>query len=110
MFDPIDEDRITCEHCGLRYYPEVGMGHICQEGIDAAKKETEVFNRRYQGTGKRIKVLIQIELECYDSPDAVHAALDCIELYSSAEKNKSEIFSGYDDVLDCSYSVKRIVK
>lgn len=106
-FDSDDEDKITCKHCGLSYYPEVGMGHICQEGIEASRKETEESDRRYKGTGNKIKVSIQIDIECYDSPEAVDSALNIITFSDRKPLNENETFFGRDNILDCKYKMVR---
>ena len=107
MFDYPDEDRITCEYCGLRYYPEVGMGHICKQGIEASERATEESERRYKGSGNKIKVSIQIEIECFDSSEAVDSALNIIDLSGFKSLNEDETFFGRDTILDCKYKMIR---
>ena len=58
----------------------------------------------------KIKVAIQIEIECDNSADAVRSALECIELNSAAKYNKNDTVKGYDNVLDCKYMMKRTIK
>lgn len=105
-----DEDSIRCEYCGLIYFADVGSFHVCKNRLDASKREADDFNEIFQGNGEKIKVSIQIEIECYNSAEAVRSALDCIELNSSAKYNKNDTIKGYDDVLDCKYMMTRIVK
>ena len=109
MFEYPDEDRISCEHCGLRYYPEVGF-HTCPQSQLAARLATEAADRQYMGSGRKVVINIAIEIECYNTPQAVQAALDCIELNTMKELNKQTHIEGDDDVLDCRYSMTRTVR
>lgn len=110
MNDYIDEDRITCEYCGASYYPDVGSFHTCPEGQAAARLATEASDRRFRGTGEKISVRIVIELECFNSPEAVQSALECVELNSSAALNARDHVSGIDDVMECRYTMTRIIR
>ena len=62
------------------------------------------------GSGEKVKVSISIELECYNTPEAINSALDIASFNSFQNINNGESFSGYDDVMDCRYRVKRTVK
>lgn len=77
--EPPDEDRITCPDCGESSYPEIGFGHVCEAGAARAKRETEEWNRRYRGNGEKVRLRIELEIECFNTENALAAAMDGIE-------------------------------
>ncbi len=113
MFDDYDDDDlITCEHCGKRHYPEVGWGHICPEGIEASKRETEEHERKYLGSGEKVKFRLTIDVECYNTRDAISHALTEIEMNSSSKIVENENFTvtGRDKLMGCSWKIKKETK
>lgn len=110
--DDSDDELITCEHCGYRSYPEIGIGHICQQGFEAARRANETWHRNYQGNGSRVKIQIAIEIDCLNTPDAIETALSgaLSEVEFRARDNGGEqALQGGDEILDYRYkaAIKR---
>ncbi len=112
MFDDFDDDLITCEHCGKRNYPEVGFGHICPEGIEASKRETEELERRYEGSGEKVKFRLIIDVECYNTRDAISHVLTDVEMNSFSKIVEKENFTvtGKDGLMGRSWKITKETK
>lgn len=107
MFSNSDEDLITCEHCGHQSYPEIGIGHVCQQGFNAAKKAGETWSRNYKGTGAKAVIRIAFEVECLDTPTAIQTALSgvCFEIETMDFDSGHIKASGGDDILDYKFNL-----
>lgn len=112
MFFDRDDDLITCEYCGNRYYPEVGFGHVCKEGIEASRREIEELNRKYEGSGEKIKFRLTLDIECYNTRDAIyHVLTDISTNCDSLIIEKDSFFlTGKDELMGCSWKVKKETK
>lgn len=67
-----DEEKITCEYCGTKYWPD--EFHTCDEGLEASRKRTENWERKYKGKG-RIRGRMVVDFVCYDSEDAIQTVM-----------------------------------
>ena len=97
--DNYDEDLITCQYCGHREYPEVGMsGHVCQGMRDASEASNLAFEKSWVGDGTRIKRRITIEYECYNTEASIDNIMSDIG-YNWKQGGNS------DDILDFSWRI-----
>jgi hypothetical protein len=99
-----DSDLCTCEHCGARYYPEIGPpGHICAAGMAANQAQSAAWEKRFLAGGQRIRIAIVVE--CYASEEAISSAMGFVETNMHGIQS-GRVVRGEDDILDHKWKIK----
>ena len=105
-----DDDVIVCEHCGHREYPHIGPGvHTCVGMEQELNRRNKEFKHTFENGGRRCT--IQIEVECFDSHDAITAAIDTAMsdvIHPVNRMLRGKIYSGGDSMFECTYKVIKL--